>query len=169
MYWRLVKSRIDFEIASMRQWISLQGPDHLRGLSGINPDHLQLLCWPFTNEEEGTQRVAVWLLRICELWAGISILVPTSEVPCILELFWGMCVCFLPSCILRPAHTTPQINNSNWKRWAGFLKSTRKDSKFLLVPHPILARGTLSHVPPSFELCPANQVWLGIDRGLDAD
>lgn len=40
----------------------------------------------------GTQRLTVWLLRICKLWAGISGPVPISEVPCTLDLFWSVCV-----------------------------------------------------------------------------
>lgn len=131
------------------------GPGHLRGLSGISPNHLQWLCWPFINKDGSTHRAAVWLLRICKLWAWISVPSPTSEVPFTLDLFWGTRVCtHLPAVF-------PQIKTSNWKGRAGlfFLKSTREG---LQVPSCSSAnrceRHSESNGPPSSELCSASQI-----------
>lgn len=72
----------------------------------------------------GTQRLTVWLLRICKLWAGISGPVPISEVPCTLDLFWSVCVwvsafpfqlCSPPSPHPPPPQKIPATVEPHWE------------------------------------------------------
>lgn len=96
---------------------------------------------------EWGQRVAVWLPRICQLWAGISVPAPTSEVPCISDLFWGMCV-RLPSAVFPPVKCLNKYLQLKGLSWF-FSKAQGRDYKFLLVLHPIGVQGTLRvmHLP----------------------
>ena len=144
MYWRLVKSRIDFEIALMRRWISLQRPWPSEGPPRHQPRSPAVALLAVHKWGQGTQTVVVWWLKICKLWAGILVPVSTSEVPsCILDLF-SCCVCGMFSFHLHSPHP-PQPNKYLQQKALGwfFHKSTRKGYRFLLAPQPTHVRATL--------------------------
>lgn len=133
MYWRLVKSGIDFEIALMRWWIRLQGPGHLRGLCSVSPNHLQLLCWPFINEDRRAHRVAEDLPALSLDFSRRSLLWRPLHFRFVLRY-----VCALAFQLCFPIKSL-LLKGMGWF----FSNAQGRDYKFLLVLYPIGVRGTL--------------------------
>lgn len=106
----------------------------------------------------GTQRLAIRLLWICKLWARISVPVPMSEVPCILDLFWSVSVCVCVCISLSAVFPLPPASEKYlWRKGLGWFFSKvrgRFTSSFLFPPSMCRAALRVMSLP----------LWIKMDR-----